>query len=102
TLRPERTVPVSVPSATTPLAVAWKLVIFAFIEKLDDEAASAEAGTANATAAASAARTAVRGLMARHDTAINRSNWLSGSFPRRPASRSPATTAAGAWPPDGT
>ena len=59
TLVPERTLPVSVPSATTPLAVAWKLVIFAFIEKFDDEAASAEAGTANSTAAASAASTAV-------------------------------------------
>jgi hypothetical protein len=55
--------PVSVPFATTPLAVAWKLVIFALIESVDDLAASADAGTANATAAASAASMAVRSLM---------------------------------------
>jgi hypothetical protein len=32
TLVPELSLPVSVPFATTPLAVAWKLVIFALIE----------------------------------------------------------------------
>src|SRR3954454_8991357 len=36
TLVPERSLPVSVPSATTPLAVARNLVIFAVIESLDD------------------------------------------------------------------
>ena len=44
TLVPERSLPVSVPSATTPLAVARKLVIFALIDSVDDVAASAEAG----------------------------------------------------------
>src|SRR3954471_19697271 len=38
TLVPERSLPVSVPSATTPLAVARKFVIFAVIENLDDVA----------------------------------------------------------------
>src|SRR5919109_660301 len=36
TLVPERSLPVSVPSATTPLAVARKLVILADIESLGD------------------------------------------------------------------
>jgi hypothetical protein len=35
-LEPERSLPVSVPLAKTPLAVAWKLVILAVIESLDD------------------------------------------------------------------
>src|SRR4051794_9785763 len=55
TLVPERRLPVSVPSATTPLAVARKLVIFALIDTVDDLAALADAGTANVTAATSAA-----------------------------------------------
>src|SRR4051812_17068701 len=55
TLLPERRLPVSVPFATTPLAVARKLVIFALIESVDDGAALADAGTANAAAATSAA-----------------------------------------------
>ena len=55
TLVPERGLPVSVPCATTPRAVAWKLVIFALIESVDDVAALADAGTANAVAATSAA-----------------------------------------------
>ena len=63
TLVPERSLPVSVPSATMPLAVARKLVIFALIDSVDEVAASAEAGTANATVAASAASSAVRGFM---------------------------------------
>src|SRR3954453_6147175 len=62
-LPPERSLPVSVPSATTPLAVARKLVIFACIESDDDVAALAAAGTANARMAAIAASMAVRGLM---------------------------------------
>src|SRR4051812_23342145 len=63
-LPPERSLPVSVPSATTPLAVARKLVIFACIESDDDDvAALAAAGTANARMAAIAASMAVRGLM---------------------------------------
>ncbi len=61
---PERSWPVSVPSATTPLAVARKWVIFALIESVDDGAALADAGTANAAVAASTASTAERDLMA--------------------------------------
>ena len=63
TLVPERSLPVSVPSATTPLAVARKRVIFALIESLDDTAASAEAGTANERAATSAASMTVSGFI---------------------------------------
>src|SRR3954449_629263 len=55
TLLPERRLPVSVPFATTPLAGARKLVIFALIESLDNGAAVAGAGTPNAAAATSAA-----------------------------------------------
>src|SRR3954466_5368941 len=66
TLVPERRLPVRVPSATTPLAVARKLVIFALIETVDDVAALADAGTANATAATSAASMTVRDLMPAH------------------------------------
>src|SRR3954469_20306471 len=65
TVVPERSLPVSVPSATTPLAVARKLVIFALMESVDDEAALAEAGTANAIVAASAASVMVWGFMGR-------------------------------------
>jgi len=61
---PERSLPVSIPSATTPFAVAWKLVIFALIESVDFVAAPADAGRANATAAASAASMMVWGFMA--------------------------------------
>ena len=68
TLVPERSLPVSVPSATTPLAVARKLVIFALIDSVDDVAASAEAGTANATAAASAASMAVKSFIPKTST----------------------------------
>jgi len=63
TLVPERSLPVSVPSATTPLAVAWNLVIFALIESVDEVAALADAGTANATAAANAASMMVGDFM---------------------------------------
>ena len=63
TLAPERSLPVSVPSATPPLAVARKLVMFALIEKEDDVAAGAEAGAANATAAVTAASKMGRGFM---------------------------------------
>src|SRR4051794_18839567 len=74
TLVPDRRRPVSVPSATTPLAVALKVVIFALIEREDDVAASAVAGTANATVAASAANMAGWGFMP-------------GALPLRQASR---------------
>src|SRR6476469_3861987 len=63
-LVPDRSLPVRTPSATTPLAVARKLVIFALIERLDEVAALADAGAANTTMAASAASMEVRGLMA--------------------------------------
>src|SRR4051812_42914799 len=65
TLVPERSFPVNVPSATTPLAVAWKLVIFALIDIEEDVAALADAGIANATMAAEAATMNEWGLMAR-------------------------------------
>jgi hypothetical protein len=53
TLVPERSVPFSVPLATTPLALARKLVILADSENLDDEAPLAiELGFAFADGAA--------------------------------------------------
>jgi hypothetical protein len=54
--------PVSTPSATTPAAVAWKLVIFAVSESLDDEVVFALAGAATAAANASAEKPATTSL----------------------------------------
>src|SRR6476660_5363082 len=93
TLVPDWSLPLSVPSATTPLGVARKLVILALIEREDDVAASAVAGMANATIAASAASMAEWGFMSAGVPARNPTQPAGPGKPPGPAANAQSAPA---------
>src|SRR4051795_8275190 len=96
TLVPDRSLPVSVPSATTPLAVARKLVIFAVIDTFDDVALM-DGGLALATAAG--ARTAKTKAENPATTSLRTSPSLVDET--RPASGAPVRTRGSVFQPAG-